>query len=91
MKNYLEKFITDQDWLSIMKNASDHCVESGLKHAESDQAALNVPKEECDTRFLYFLDCFVMYTKMVIELFDFTFNGLNLMTLLAVLSKQRFH
>ncbi|KAL7024436.1 hypothetical protein ACKWTF_013039 [Chironomus riparius] len=65
MRNYFEKAILDQDWLTIMKNASDHCIESGLKHAEAAQLKLNVGKEECDARFLYFFECFVYYTKLV--------------------------
>ena len=65
MRNYFENVITDQDWLTVMKNASDHCVELGLKHAESDQAKLNTSREECDARFLFFYECFLTYTKLV--------------------------
>jgi hypothetical protein len=65
MKSFFERVITDQEWLPIMKNASDHCVKNGLKNAESDQSALNVTKEECDVRYVYFINCFVLYSKLV--------------------------
>ncbi|XP_070497783.1 uncharacterized protein [Chironomus tepperi] len=64
MRGFLDKVIQDPDWLPIMKNASDSCVDNGIKNAEKDQTSLNVPKEECDARFLYYIDCFVVYCKV---------------------------
>lgn len=61
----MEKVITDQDWLSVIKNASDFCVENGLKSDDLHQSSINVTKEECDARYIYFIDCLISYSKFV--------------------------
>ena len=65
LRNYFENFITDHEWLPIIKNASDECVEKGLKHATSDQTDLGITKDECDAKFIFFYSCLSTHAKLV--------------------------
>lgn len=67
--------MNDQDWLKVLKTANDICILSAPNYIDLYQEELNVTKEVCDTRYVFFMDCLTFVSSIVSNLIlDFNNN-----------------